>query len=279
MSERESKLKKITVLMGSPHKGGATSAAVRRFLEGLESFGDVQSEIVALSDYDIRTCRGCKACFKSGEERCPLHDDRDVLIEKIAASDGIVFASPNYSFQVSAIMKIFLDRLGYLFHRPSFHGKTSTAIVVFGIYGARKIAKYLDFVGGGLGFHVVKGSCIRTLEPMTEKARVRMDRTLAKQGRRFHARLSRPIHTAPPLIGLLAFRIGRTRIRLMLGEADRDYIYYREHGWFESDFYYPTRLGPFKKAAGALFDRVAARLFKPPVARPRGEVADPGRTI
>ena len=87
-------------------------------------------EIVVLSDYDIGVCRGCKSCTNRGEERCPLKDDRDVLIEKMMASDGVVFASPNYSFQVSAIMKIFLDRLAFLFHRPRFHGKTFTGIVV-----------------------------------------------------------------------------------------------------------------------------------------------------
>jgi multimeric flavodoxin WrbA len=43
-------------------------------------------------------------------------------------SDGVVFASPNYSFHVSAIMTTFLDRLGFVFHRPRFFGKTSTSV-------------------------------------------------------------------------------------------------------------------------------------------------------
>jgi hypothetical protein len=117
----------------------------------------------------------------------------------------------------------------------------------------------LNFIGGGLGFHVVKGSCIRTLEPMTEKARGKMERTLAKQSRRFHARLLRPTNSAPSLLGLMAFRMSRTRISLMLGEGNRDFVYYRDHGWFESEYYYSTHLGLFKKAAGAVFDWVGAR--------------------
>jgi hypothetical protein len=44
----------------------------------------------------------------------------------------------------------------------------------------------------------------------------------------------------------------------------RDHVYFRDRGWFEADYYYPTRLGPFKKAAGALFDWIAARVFQPP---------------
>lgn len=247
-------MKTVTVLLGSPQKRGATYTASRKFLDHLESFGDVRGEIVALKDYNIGTCRGCKVCFNRGEEFCPLHDDRDVIIEKMAASDGVVFASPNYSFQVSGVMKLFFDRLGFAFHRPRFHGKTATAIVVQGIFRGREIRKYLEFAAGGLGFKVVRGSVIRTLEPMTEDANRKMDKKLAEQSRRFHDQLLRPAHPAPSLFELMMFRMGRSGIRLSLGEESRDYTYYRDQGWFESEYYYPTRLGPFKKAAGALFD-------------------------
>ena len=71
--------KRVLALVGSGHRGGATYTATRKFLDNLEAFGDVQGEIVVLSDYDIGICRGCKACFSYGEERCPLKDDRDVL--------------------------------------------------------------------------------------------------------------------------------------------------------------------------------------------------------
>ncbi len=252
-------MKKVTAFVGSSHKGGAAQTAARLFLEKLEALGDVQTETVILSDHTLALCRGCKVCFDHDEKRCPLKDDRDLLIEKISASDGVVFASPNYSFQVSALMKLFLDRLGFLFHRPRFHGKTATSIVVFGIYGGRKIAKYLDFAEGGLGFHVVKGSSIRTLEPMTEKAKQKREKTLTRQSRRFHTRLFRPTHTSPPLLGLMVFRMSRTKMHRELSEGHPDFVYFRDKGWFESEYYYPTRLGLFKKAAGVLFDWIGAR--------------------
>jgi multimeric flavodoxin WrbA len=138
--------------------------------------GDIEYEIVRLSDYQLQPCKGCKACIDKGEEHCPLGDDRDLLINKIAASDGVIFASPNYSFQVSAIMKTFLDKLGFAFHRPRFFGKTFTSIVAQGIYGGNKIVGYLDFVGNGLGFNTVKGSCITTLEPMTKKQKKKISK-------------------------------------------------------------------------------------------------------
>ena len=48
-------------------------------------------------------------------------------------------------------------------------------------------------------------------------------------------------------------------MKLMLDESHRDYSYYKKAGWFESDYYYPTRLNPLKKLAGKLFDRMARR--------------------
>jgi multimeric flavodoxin WrbA len=253
--------KRVTAFVGSARKKH-TSNAVRQFLENLRSLGEVETEIVALSDYRLGTCRGCKVCFEKGEEFCPLKDDRDVLIEKMTASDGVVFATPNYSFQVSAIMKTFLDRLGFIFHRPSFFGKTFTSIVAQGFYGGDKIERYLDFVGKGLGFNTFKGIRLTALEPMTEREKEKIDRTLERQSRRFYARLAKPAYPAPTLFWLMAFRGGRMNVRLELDERSRDYTHYQDKGWLESDYFYPVRLGLLKKVAGRLFDSIATRMAR-----------------
>jgi multimeric flavodoxin WrbA len=254
-------VKKVTAFVGSVRKR-YTHQAVQQFLGNLQALGDVEYEIVPLSDYRLETCRGCKRCFEKGEECCPLKDDRDALIGKMESSDGVVFASPNYSFHVSGLMKTFLDRLGFAFHRPRFFGKTSTSIVVQGIYGGGKIVKYFDFVGNGLGFATVKGSCLTTLEPMSSEAQRKFDRALAGLAKRFHEKLARPAFPAPGLIKLMLFRMSRTSIRLMLDDRNRDWRYYSDKGWFGSDYYYPTRLGALKKAAGYLIDSIARGMVK-----------------
>ncbi len=262
-------MKIVTAFVGSARKHGVTHRATRQFLDSLESFGGIRSDLVFLSEHDLGLCRGCKACFIRGEESCPIHDDRDLLIEKMMRSDGVVLASPVYSFQVSAHMKALLDRLGFAFHRPRFHGKAYTSIVVEGLYGGKDVVKYLDFVGGGLGFNVVKGSRIvcrknpdTAHEPMLEEERRKMDEALARQSRRFHEQLTSPSFPEPRLLQLFGFRMARTSIKLELAEDRRDHAYYRDHGWFDSDYYYPTKLGPLKRVAGAAFDLAAARSSK-----------------
>jgi multimeric flavodoxin WrbA len=263
--KEDADMKTVTAFVGSARKNGVTYRATRQLLDDLHAFGDVQSEVVFLSECDLRLCRGCKACFIRGEEFCPLDDDRDFLIDKITRSDGVVLASPTYSFQVSAIMKAFLDRLGFAFHRPRFHGKAFTSVVVEGLYGSRDVVKYLGLVGFGLGFNVVKGSSIicrrnpnTALDPIAEGERRKMDEALARLSRRFHAQLTSPAYPVPSMLRLCAFRMARTSIALELGDASPDHAYYRDHGWLHSDYYYPTKLGPLKRAAGAAFDRFAA---------------------
>jgi len=252
-------MKKVTAFVGTARKQH-TYYAVRRFLDGLKSLGDVEYEIVGLTDYRVDLCRGCKNCFRKGEEFCPLKDDRDVLIEKMITSDGVVFATPNYSYQVSGLMKVFLDRLGFVFHRPRFFGKTFTSIVAQGIYGGSKIVKYLDFVGMGLGFNVVKGSCTTALDPMSEKEREKIDSIVAGHSKRFRAGLFQPQYPVPSLFKLFGFRAARTSMRVMLDETSRDFTYYRDKGWFEADYFYPTHLGLLKKATGGLVDSITASM-------------------
>ncbi|MBN1933815.1 MAG: flavodoxin family protein [Anaerolineae bacterium] len=254
-------MKKITAFVGSARKGH-THDAVAQFLSHLQAMGDIEVEIVRLSDYRIETCKGCQVCFAKGEEHCPLKDDRDALIEKMMASDGVVFASPNYSFHVSALMKAFLDRLGFAFHRPRFFGKAFTSIVAQGIYGGDKIVSYMDFVGNALGFNLVKGSCVLTIEPITEKQQRKIDAILAAHARRYYARLTEPAYPAPTLFGLMMFRMGRTKVRLELDDSFCDYVYYKDQGWFDSGFYYPTRLSALMKGIGRLFDLIWARTTK-----------------
>ncbi len=251
---------KVTAFVGSARKKHTYNVS-EKFLQKLQSLGDVDYEIVTLSDNDLKTCKGCMLCLNKGEELCPMKDDRDKLIEKMNSSDGIIFSSPNYSFNVSGFMKIFLDRLGFIFHRPRFFGKAWTSIVVQGFYRGNKIVDYFNFIGKGLGFNVVNGSCLNSLEPMTEKDQKKTDRIIDKQSKKFFSTLIKREYPIPSFFKLMMFRMARTSVRLLLDESWSDYRYYKNNGWFGSDYYYPTQLNPIKKLAGNFFDFMFNRIY------------------
>jgi len=242
-----------------------------------------------LSDYNLKFCQGCCRCFDKGEEFCPLKDDRDVLLEKIERSDGVIFATPSYAYQVSARMKNFLDRIAFIFHRPRFFGKTFTAIITQGVPAGDNIRKYLEDSGENLGFHVIKGCCIWTLDPMSGDRRKKLEQKVKSCSERFYKDLIRKTTPVPSLFRLMIFRMGRSGIQYAdmkcqsddmkcrpvgmrcqsddvkyrdAGAKYYDYCYFKEKGWFESNYYYEVSLGPIKKLFGRFFDflgRQAAR--------------------
>ncbi len=89
-----------------------------------------------------------------------------------------------------------------------------------------------------------------------------MEGTLARQSRRFHEQLLSSPLPQPSFLQLFGFRMARTSIALEQPADRPDHAYFRERGWFGSEYYYPTRLGLLKRVAGAAFDRMAARSSK-----------------
>jgi multimeric flavodoxin WrbA len=258
-------MKKVTAFIGSARKK-ATYQAVQELEKDLKKYGEIDFETVFLSDYNLGFCQGCLQCFDKGEKNCPLKDDRDILLEKLEHSDGVIFATPSYAFQVSARMKNFLDRMAFIYHRPRFFRKTFTGVVTMGIpMGGNRIRKYLESTGVNLGFDIVKGSCVWTLQPMTEQQIQKMKQEMKLLSDRFYKNLVRSSKPSPSLFRLMMFRMSRTGFQKAglknQGSQFYDYSYYQEKGWFQSDYYFETRLGPVKKAAGFLFDFLGSRLF------------------
>lgn len=253
-------MKRITVFIGSARKGG-TLEAVRNLEQNLKKIMDVQVEYVFLSKSNLKMCKGCKVCFDTDEKLCPINDEMKELKTKIDESDGVVFATPNYAFHVSGMMKNFIDRMAYTFHRPQYFGKTFTSIVAQGAFGGNKIVKYLSSTGENMGFQSVKGCVVKTLEPTPEKAKEANKAEIKLLSERFAKELSKDEVPSPSLFRLMMFRMTRHGI-MAADENLKDHQYYKEKGWFESDYYYETSLGVTKKVMGKLFDAIGRKFAK-----------------
>lgn len=251
-------MKKILAILGSPRKGESYKA-VQAFERELKSREEMDFEYLFLKDYDLGTCRGCFLCLSKGEKYCPLKDDRDVIIEKMMAADGVIFATPNYSLQVTAIMKNFFDRLAFIFHRPCFFYKSATAIVTQGVYGGGEITKYLATLAEFWGFRVVKGIVLTTppgIRLPVEQNKI--DKKIANAALGFHRALSDRSPYRPTLKRLAIFHASRTSHRVMSDRSGADYNYFKEQGWLESDFFCEARLNPAQKLVGKAIDRIIA---------------------
>lgn len=253
-------MKKVIAFIGSARKKN-TFIAVQEFEKNLKSLGNIDFEYVFLNDYHLEFCGGCLACLNYGEQYCPLNDDREKLLEKMELSDGVIFATPNYSFHVSARIKNLLDRFAYFFHRPYFFGKTFTAIVTQGVAGGNDARKYLEEMGANFGYNIVKGTCVKTYDPMTENQQQKLIKEIKKASERFYKHIMRPSTSSPSLYRLMMFRISRNLIK-NLDPKFRDHQYFKEKGWYKSDYYYDISLGVLKRLAGHIFDFLGRQIVK-----------------
>lgn len=242
---------KVLAIMGSPRKG-ETYQAVKRFEAMLSSLGQVDFKYIFLKDMNVKPCRGCFVCLEKGEEFCPQReDDRDKIVKAMHEADGVIFATPNYSLQVTAIMKNFLDRLCYVFHRPRFFQKAFIPIVTQGVYGGEDIVKYLETVGDFWGFIVSTGVCVTTPPgAKTPQEEARIEKLLQTAVHRFYQTLTGNKFPAPTLKKLIIFQF--SQVFKHYGPIDRDYTYFKEKGWLEAPYFYHTNISLVKRVLSQL---------------------------
>ena len=75
---------KIIAICGSPRKGNTYS--VLHTIS--DNFPDIDVRILMLKDLGFRMCKGCYSCVMRGEEKCPIKDERDMILKEMAEADG-----------------------------------------------------------------------------------------------------------------------------------------------------------------------------------------------
>lgn len=214
---------------------------MERFGEVLASLGDVEFEHVALRDVNLEPCRGCFLCFSRGEESCPIDDDRASIERKLAEADAVVFASPVYSMHISYLLKRFVDRMAYTFHRPRYFGKYAVGLAATGGIGLKEALGYVRMFAGTWGFEYVDD--LRYVDPPRNSSLPRFveetDRT-EEVARKLHALMQTKPARRLTTNDHLAFHAMRAVYGRMEPYSPRDFEYWEAQGWLDPNARYFT---------------------------------------
>jgi multimeric flavodoxin WrbA len=245
---------RILSICGSPHRGNSYSV-----LNSIkENYPTIDYDLLMLNEVNLGQCRGCYVCVLQGEGNCPLKDDRDMIIKEILGADGIVFASPVYVNHITALMKNFIDRLGFFAHRPCFFGKYAMVMAVCGGFGAKEANEYMNGIFSVFGFDVVSSLELKTGSGSEERKRHNHEKTINAFDT-FIARIKEgqgntPTPT-PTLTQLIYFNVFKAISEMTKEVGEADYQFYKD----KTDFLYDTKINFFKKM---LAKRIAGKVIR-----------------
>ena len=119
---------KVLAIVGSPRKEN-TYKLVEAVIEAVAEKKSVETELVHLADFDIKHCSGCSDfCEKTGE--CNIQDDMQKFYSKLKEVDVLIIGTPTYYWNVTGLVKDFIDRTNPLYHTESLKGKMGAAVAV-----------------------------------------------------------------------------------------------------------------------------------------------------
>lgn len=112
----------IIAISGSPRPNGNTNYLVDEALNAAAKDGASINKFV-LSEMNIKPCLAHDKCYSF--KRCARNDDICKMFDKYLEADGVILATPVYYFNMTAQMKIFIDR-NYFVSVKSMHPKAKT---------------------------------------------------------------------------------------------------------------------------------------------------------
>ena len=274
---------KILFLQSSGRRGNTTGvvhlleAALRE--EAGRAGIAIETEALDLARMDIGLCRGCYRCFDRGESACPLNDEISSVKEKMKAADGLILAGPVYVSDVNGIMKNWIDRLGYVCHRPEFAGKTAMLCATTGFTPARRalrsmwyavwawgyrVAVQVSFVTGGTKESAGRSIGTGTSLMPAEELRARYSRRIQRAARKLLQDIREHRAERPSFFSLMAFRVGQLAVSQRAEPGSVDFSFWNDRGWLDTrrcTYYFSHRANPLKVAAARLAGSMAASIL------------------
>ncbi len=155
------RIRNIVVFDGGPRTAAfsKTTFIVNHFCQGAKSEG-AAIEYIKLKDCKIKSCVGCYTCWTKTPGECVFKDDMADLRKKYRKADLVILASPLYIFNVTGLMKNFLDRLlpnmkpymliddGVTKHPHRFAEDKEQGFVVFSAAGFPEVEHNFDGLKG-----------------------------------------------------------------------------------------------------------------------------------
>lgn len=259
--------KKILVISGSPRKKGNTLNIVKIIKNRMMEIDySIEFNYLYLKDKDLKWCIGCLNCLRWGGDFCPHKDDAREIKDKLYEADGLIFASPCYTHQVSAMFKNFMDRFMYLDHLPEFIGVPALIVSTAETDGPTAVTKYINnmFAIWWGCYTVAKVGIPYTAFNLNKKYQEKVLKRLNAISNNFCKALNDKTSKRPSLLQYLSFLWNKNETLLYWNVFPGRYKFWKQRGWIESNYYYDTKISILHRLVGMVsfgFLKIYARMM------------------
>jgi len=214
---------KVAAVYGNPKENGFVHGCLDHIASRLERSG-VEVEPVKLIERDLRHCRGCFTCLRTGQ--CVIDDEWSAIVALLREADGWLIGASVRNGYFPALYKTFFERITYtLAFTWTMFEKHVLAVGAVGMAGGKGAAKKIvgmsqarSNLSSFLFFRTGIPTAIRPLDVAGKLDRA-ADRFLHRM------RTGAP----PPLLTRLARAVDHAVInRLMVSRHPQQYAFIRE---------------------------------------------------
>ena len=256
---------KVLAIMGTPRKKN-TYKMIQIFEEGLKKngVGNLDFEYLFLEELDIGFCQSCFSCYHKGEETCPKAEKTLDVLKKITKAEGLIFASPVYADNLTALMKNFIDHFAFMHHRPRLFDKKAIIFSTTHETGTEYTMQFLKQTARRWGCEVVDTVGVRMMQfNYKEEYRRNFEKNMNKLAIKFIKAFETNWRDSPSLSDLIWFRIMRVWTFYIGKEVNQtDYNYWKDHEWFDKKYYVPVKINPFKNLLASFISWRVKRAIK-----------------
>jgi len=182
----------ILAIVGSPRIDGNTNYLADQALDEAHQLG-AETEKIILSQHKLSPCLVHTNCREL--DSCAQKDDGSWILDKFCEADAVILATPVYYYDISAWMKIFIDRNWFLNrHRKKCRAKAVGIIVVAGGVGVEDTVNSMNRFVNSSSFNYIPRDKIFTvtgsaLDPGDAKTNQQLTREAREMGRQLVASL------------------------------------------------------------------------------------------
>jgi multimeric flavodoxin WrbA len=237
---------RILAFIGSPrNEDSYTNKVIQRIGERMNAIQRTDIEFVFLQKVGVPFCDGCLSCVNVGESACPEFATIGPIAQKMDEADGIILGAPVHTFNVTGLMKNFVEYFMYKRNRPSFFGKKAVVTTTASGGGHNVVLDFLEGTATAWGCDVVSRLGISSAQMKKEKYQQLVDESVDDVAQAFVAAINKGELGSPKFRHLMNFRAMQNMTRNQKGSVN--HRYWQERDWLDAEYYTDVPISPFAR--------------------------------